>query len=98
MKQAKEIRIHFCQETKLVRIVLDNIGPEYKHCVTRIVDLVKVTKMMTNAGGIVDYGNIPDAYDRSFIVDYGNIPDTLPWWLTYRRFGCFFARRIYRGG
>ena len=49
-----------------MRIVLDNIGPEYKHCVTRIVDLVKVTKMMTNAGGIVDYGNIPDAYDRSF--------------------------------
>ena len=56
----------FCQETKLVRIVLDNIGPEYKHCVTRILDLVKVTKMMTNVGGNMDYGNIPDAYDRSF--------------------------------
>ncbi len=56
----------FCQETKLVRIVLDNIGPEYKHCVTRVLDLVKVNKMMSNAGGNFDYGNIPDAYDRSF--------------------------------
>ena len=27
----------FCQESKLVRIVLDNVGPEYKHCVTRVL-------------------------------------------------------------
>jgi hypothetical protein len=54
----------FCHESKLVRIVLDNVGPEYKHCVTRISDLVKVGKMITD--GDRDYGNIPDAYDCSF--------------------------------
>ncbi len=52
----------FCQEN--VRIVLDNVGPEYKNCVTRILDLVKVGKMITD--GDRDYSDIPDAYDRSF--------------------------------
>jgi hypothetical protein len=28
----------FCQETKLVKIVLEHVGPEYKYCVQRVLD------------------------------------------------------------
>jgi hypothetical protein len=55
----------FCQENKLVRIVLENVGPEYKNCITRVLDMAKVSKMILNSSGVED-GEIPDAYDRSF--------------------------------
>ena len=38
----------YCQESKLVRIVLEHIGddPDYKDCVSRVLDLVKVKRMI----------------------------------------------------
>jgi hypothetical protein len=63
---AKRNTYAYCQETKLVRIVLDTIGPEYKNTITRVLDLVKVTKMISNAGSGSEDGEVPDAYDRSF--------------------------------
>jgi hypothetical protein len=37
-----------CQETKLVRVVLDHINPEYDDCIARLLDLVKVNKMLVS--------------------------------------------------
>ncbi len=40
----------YCQETKLVRIVLDHINPEYDDCVARLLDLLKINKSIVTVG------------------------------------------------
>jgi hypothetical protein len=66
----------YAQESKLVRIVIDNIGPEYKNCVQRILDLVKVTKLIQSSQGAgnLDINSVPDTHERSFSDDW------LPTW------------------
>jgi hypothetical protein len=60
----------FCQETKLVRIVLEHVGPDYKYCVQRVLDLVKITKMIQGGGVGYDVAEVPDTHDRSFSDDW----------------------------
>ena len=47
---AKRKQYVFCQETKLVRIVLEHINDDYKPCVERLLDYVKVTKLVKASG------------------------------------------------
>ena len=47
---AKRQKYVFCQETKLVRIVLEHINDDYKPCVERLLDYVKVTKLVKASG------------------------------------------------
>ena len=62
----------YSQETKLVRIVIDHVGPEYKFCIQRILDLVKVQRLIQSAQGtgIIDVNNVPDTHERSFSDDW----------------------------
>ena len=39
----------FCQESKLVRIVLEHINDDYKACIDRLLDYVKVQKLVEEA-------------------------------------------------
>ncbi len=48
---AKRTTYTYSQESKLVRIVIDHVGPEYKNCIQRILDLVKVTKLIQSSQG-----------------------------------------------
>ena len=63
----------YCQENKLVRIVLDHINPEYNDCVKRMVDLVKINKMITavrnGPAGINAFVEL-DSHERSFSDDW----------------------------
>jgi hypothetical protein len=43
---AKRKQYVFCQETKLVRIVMEHINDDYKPCVERLLDYVKVSKLV----------------------------------------------------
>jgi hypothetical protein len=61
----------YCQETKLVRIVLEHVNKaEYGDCIKRILEVVKVRKMVATAvaGGSSDddNGGIPDNHEQSF--------------------------------
>ena len=64
----------YCQETKLVRIVLDHINPEYDDCVARVLDLVKINKMIVTVGqgGLVGANSFEtlDSHERSFSDDW----------------------------
>jgi hypothetical protein len=62
----------YAQETKLVRIVIDHIGPDYKHCIQRVLDMVKVQKLIQSSqeAGILDINNVPDSHERSFSDDW----------------------------
>ncbi len=63
----------YCQETKLVRIVLEHVNKEeYGECIKRILDTVKVRKMVMSAvnGEGVDNEGIPDNHERSFSNDW----------------------------
>ena len=64
----------YCQEVKLVRIVLEHVNKaEYGACVKRVLEIVKVKRMVTNAiSGLNndDEGGIPDNHGRSFSDDW----------------------------
>ena len=63
----------YCQETKLVRIVLEHVNKqEYGETVRRVLDKVKVKKLMQRMfrDGDVDDDDIPDNHDRSFSDDW----------------------------
>jgi hypothetical protein len=63
----------YCQESKLVRIVLEHVNKvEYGECVRRVIDKVKVKKLMQKMfdGGDVDDEDLPDNHDRSFSDDW----------------------------
>ena len=62
----------YALETKLVRIVIDHIGPDYKNCIQRVLDMVKVQKMIQSSQGvgILDVNNVPDSHERSFSDDW----------------------------
>ncbi len=63
----------YCQETKLVRIVLEHVNKqEYGETVRRVLDKVKVKKLMQRMfrDGDVDDDDIPDNRDRSFSDDW----------------------------
>ena len=67
----------YCQETKLVRIVLEHVNKEeYGECIKRTLDTVKVRKMVMSAvnGEGLDNEGIPDNHERSFSDDW------LPTW------------------
>ncbi len=46
------------------------MGPEYKYCVQRVLDLVKITKMMRGGNNGYDVAEVPDTHDRSFSDDW----------------------------
>ena len=60
----------YCQENKLVRIVLDHINPEYNDCIARLLDLVKVNKMLVSvsSGALMSANSFEalDSHERSF--------------------------------
>jgi hypothetical protein len=53
----------YCQETKLVRIVLEHVNKaEYGDCIKRVLEIVKVRKMVAKAvagGNSDDDGGVP---------------------------------------
>ncbi len=73
----------YCQESKLVRIVLEHIGddPDYKDCVSRVLDLVKVKRMIEGSKKkkkktmSINLSSVPDMHERSFSDDW------LPSWI-----------------
>jgi hypothetical protein len=73
----------YCQESKRVRIVLEHIGqdPDYKDCVSRVLDLVKVKKMIQGSRkkgskkSSLNLNSVPDMHERSFSDDW------LPSWM-----------------
>ena len=62
----------YALETKLVRIVIDHIGPDYKNCIQRVLDMVKVQKMIQSSQGVgvLDINSVPDSHERSFSDDW----------------------------
>ena len=63
----------YCQETKLVRIVLDHYNKkEYSECVKRVLETVKFRKMLERArdGEDLDVELISTNHDRSFSDDW----------------------------
>ena len=62
----------FCQETKLVRIVLEHINDDYKVCVDRLLDYVKVRQLVeaSSKKKKVKLPNLPSQLDRSFNDDW----------------------------
>jgi hypothetical protein len=63
----------YCQETKLVRIVLEHVNKEeYGDCIKRVLDSVKLRKMMERVvnGEDMDEVGIPDNHKRSFSDDW----------------------------
>ena len=69
----KRMTYTYCQETKLVRIVLEHVNKnEYGDCIKRVLDLVKVRKMVERSigGEGLDGEDIPDNHERSFSDDW----------------------------
>ena len=67
----------YCQETKLVRIVLEHVNKtEYGECVKRILDTVKTKRLVQSIvdGRELGVNGIPDNHERSFSDDW------LPTW------------------
>ena len=63
----------YCQETKLVRIVLEHVNKEeYSDCIKRVLDSVKLRKMMERVvnGEDMDDVAVPDNHERSFSDDW----------------------------
>jgi hypothetical protein len=86
----------YCQETKLVRVVLDHINPEYDDCVSRLLDLVKINKIMVSVcqGGIMNVNSFEalDSHERSFSDDW------LPSWkLLQTSLVAEYKRRLKSG-
>jgi hypothetical protein len=46
---SKRNKYVFCQESKLVRIVLEHVNDDYKACIDRLMDYVKVEKLVEKA-------------------------------------------------
>jgi hypothetical protein len=71
-KPEKRSTYLYCQESKLVRIVLDKINSDYDDCISRLLDYVKMTKLIqsSSVGGEMDAEGIPDLHDRSFNDDW----------------------------
>ena len=69
---AKRLKYVFCQEPKLVRIVLEHINDDYKACVDRLLDYVKVKKLIdaTKTKGPKKEVDLPSTLDRSFNDDW----------------------------
>jgi hypothetical protein len=94
------------KEPKLVRIVLEHINDEYKLCVDRLLDYVKLKKLVhktskSKAGANVDV-DLASSLDRSFNDDW------LPSWASlqaclieeYRKFikdGKFPSGKVAKG-
>jgi hypothetical protein len=80
----------YCQESKLVRIVLEHIcqDPDYKDCVSRVLDFVKVKKMIQGSRkkgskkSSLNLNSVPDMHERSFSDDW------LSSWLKLLEMGC----------
>ena len=71
----------YCQESKLVRIVLEHVNKnEYGDCVKRVLELVKVQKLVkkTMDGDAFGIEAIPDNHARSFSDDW------LPTWTVLK--------------
>jgi hypothetical protein len=71
----------YCQETKLVRIVLEHVNKEeYGDCIKRVLDSVKLMKMMERVvnGEDMDDVGVPDNHERSFSDDW------LPSWAMFK--------------
>ena len=67
----------YCQESKLVRIVLEHVNKqEYGECLKRVLEKVKVRKLVKNLmdGGDPEDEEAPDNHDRSFSDEW------LPTW------------------
>ena len=63
----------YCKETKLVRIVVDHtMNGEYSNCISRVLDLVKMTRMINSSvlEEEIDVDDIPDTHERSFNDDW----------------------------
>jgi hypothetical protein len=64
----------FCQESKLVRIVLEHINEDYKACINRLLDYVKVQKLVEKASQKkISKKSVPSTItqlDRSFNDDW----------------------------
>ena len=63
----------YCQEPKLVRIVLEHVNKQdYGECLKRVLEKVKVSKLVKNLmdGGDPDDEDAPDNHDRSFSDDW----------------------------
>ena len=63
----------YCQEPKLVRIVIDHVNQdEYGDCVRRVLDAVKTRRLINSAMNGEDIGfiGIPDQHERSFNDDW----------------------------
>ena len=63
----------YCQETKLVRIVLDHYNrKEYSECIKRVLESVKFRKMLERArdGEDLDTVMVSSNHDRSFSDDW----------------------------
>jgi hypothetical protein len=70
---AKRKKYVFCQETKLVRIVLEHINDDYKTCVDRLLDYVKVKKLVdasSKGKASSSFTDLPNSLDRSFNDDW----------------------------
>jgi hypothetical protein len=75
-KPSKRSTYVFCQESKLVRIVLEHINDDYKACIDRLLDYVKVQKLIEKASKAKKKLTNPrlSSLDRSFNNDW------LPTW------------------
>jgi hypothetical protein len=64
----------YCQETKLVRIVLEHVNKsEYGDCIKRVLEAVKFKKMVAKAvsgESSDDESGVPDNHERSFSDDW----------------------------
>jgi hypothetical protein len=63
----------YCQESKLVRIVMEHVNKqEYGECIKRVLEKVKVKKLVQNMmdGNDEDDNDQPDNHDRSFSDDW----------------------------
>ena len=71
-KPDKRATYLYCQESKLVRIVLDKINSDYDDCISRLLDYVRMTKMIqsSSSGGPMEIDTVPDWHDRSFSDDW----------------------------
>ena len=66
---AKRKKYVFCQEAKLVRIVLEHINDDYKTCVDRLLDYVKVKKLVdasSKGKASSSVTDLPNSLDSSF--------------------------------
>ena len=71
----------YCQESKLVRIVLEHVNKnEYGDCVKRVLELVKIQRLVksTLSGAALGIESIPDVHARSFSDDW------LPSWIVLK--------------